>query len=278
MRFLWEERDGQRQRLSGEILNVLDLFSGIGGFSLGLERAGMRTVAFCEIDSYCQAVLRKHWPDVPVWNDVRTLKCPSKLNVGVGDKFDSVPLIDVICGGFPCQDLSRAGYSRGLAGERSGLWSEFARLIGEIRPQYAIVENVTGLLDREMGVVLGDLAAIGYDAEWSTISACSIGAPHMRQRVFIVAYPNGEHGRPRVWNTAPRTYGPLQEIDGQKSSRAGWRARLENPSALYGGADGVPFGLERNRGHGNSVVPAVIEAIGNAILASSPSLRSERAA
>ena len=239
-------------------MNVLDLFSGIGGFSLGLERAGMRTVAFCEIDPYCQAVLRRHWPDVPVYDDVRTLTGERLRAGGIAAQ--------VICGGFPCQDLSRAGYGGGLAGERSGLWSEFARLIGELRPNYAIVENVAALLDREMGTICGDLAAIGYDAEWSTISACSVGAPHMRQRVFVVAYPDSEHGRPRVRNTTAHAFRPLQAIDGFEGSRAGWRARLAHPSALYGGADGLSNRLDRNRALGNAVVPQIPEIIGRAIL------------
>ena len=160
-------------------MNVLDLFSGIGGFSLGLERAGFKTVAFCEIESYCRAVLRKHWPDVPIFEDVRTLHT---ADVGA---------IDLICGGFPCQDISNAGKRAGIEGSRSGLWSEFARLIGEIRPRYVIVENVAALLGRGMGRVLGDLAEIGYDTEWEIISAADVGALHRRERVWIVAYPNG---------------------------------------------------------------------------------------
>src|ERR1043166_1608528 len=114
-------------------MNVLDLFSGIGAFSLGLERAGMRTVAFCEIDPYCRAILRKRWPGVPCYDDVRTLTAAHLTSDGIR--------VDVMCGGFPCQDLSVAGLGAGLAGERSGLWSDYARLIGELRPSYVIVEN-----------------------------------------------------------------------------------------------------------------------------------------
>jgi DNA (cytosine-5)-methyltransferase 1 len=240
-------------------MTVLDLFSGIGGFSLGLERTGgFKTVAFCEIEPFCRKVLNKHWPEVPIYEDVRTLTAECLAADGIG--------VDVICGGFPCQDISRAGYGRGLAGERSGLWSEYARLIGELRPAYVIVENVAALLERGMDTVCGELAAIGYDAEWSTISACSIGAPHMRQRVFVVAYPDSKHGRQGVRDTAPRSHRPLQEINGFAGSRAGWRTRMENPSTLYGGADGVPFGMDRNRGVGNAVAPAVSEIIGRAIL------------
>ena len=242
-------------------LTVLDLFSGIGGFSLGLERTGgFRTVAFCEIEPYCRAVLRRHWPDVPIFDDVRQLD-----SLMLDDDSHSLP-VDVICGGFPCQDISYAGDGAGLAGERSGLWSEFARLIGELRPRYAIVENVAALLNRGIDTILGDLARIGYDAEWSVVSACSMGAPHVRRRVFIVAYPDSIYGRPRVWSPDARQDRPLQEIDGFESSRAGWRARMENPSELYGGANGLPHGMERNRAIGNAIVPAIPEAIGRAIL------------
>jgi DNA (cytosine-5)-methyltransferase 1 len=152
-----------------------ELFAGIGGFSLGLERAGMTCKWQVEIDSYARAVLGKHWPKVPKHEDVRTFP-PPEGEWGV----------DVICGGFPCQDISVAGKGAGLAGARSGLWSEFARIIGELRPRYVIVENVAALLARGMGTVLGDLSTLGYDAEWHVISAASVGAPHRRERVWIV--------------------------------------------------------------------------------------------
>jgi DNA (cytosine-5)-methyltransferase 1 len=162
-------------------VNVLDLFSGIGGFSLGLERAGLQTVAFCEIEPYCKAVLRKRWPHVPCYEDVRTLTATRLAADGIA--------VDVICGGFPCQDISVAGKGAGLAGARSGLWSEYSRLIGEVRPRWVIVENVSALLGRGLGDVLGDLAALGYDAEWHCIPAAYVGAPHRRDRIWIVAYP-----------------------------------------------------------------------------------------
>jgi DNA (cytosine-5)-methyltransferase 1 len=167
------------------MLRVLDLFSGIGGFSLGLERTGgFKTVAFCEIEPFPRKVLAKHWPEVPCYHDVRALTAGRLAADGIG--------IDVICGGFPCQDISVAGKGAGLAGERSGLWSEYARLIGEIRPRYAIVENVSALLSRGLADVLGDLAALGYDAEWHCIPASAVGAPHRRDRIWIVAYPRSE--------------------------------------------------------------------------------------
>ncbi len=165
---------------SPDALKVLDLFSGIGGFSLGLERAGMETVAFCEISPKCRHLLATHWPTVPCFEDVTTL---------TGDQAGPV---EVICGGFPCQDISLAGRGAGLAGDRSGLWSEYARLVRELRPSFVIVENVSALLGRGLGDVLGDLASLGYDAWWDCIPASAAGAPHRRDRVWIVAYSRSE--------------------------------------------------------------------------------------
>lgn len=153
---------------------VLDLFSGIGGFSLGLERAGMKTVAFCEIDPFCRKVLAKHWPDVPCHDDITTREFVE------GEA-------DVITGGFPCQDISFAGAGAGLSGARSGLYRHLIRAIRLVRPRYAIMENVAALLSRGLGTVLGDLAEIGNDAEWHCIPASAVGAPHRRDRVWIIA-------------------------------------------------------------------------------------------
>ena len=157
---------------------------------LGLESAGFETKWFCEIEKFPQAVLRKHWPDKPIIEDVRD----------VTEK--NVQPVDVIVGGFPCQDISWAGIGRGIdydlseqEGTRSGLWWEMWRVIRELRPRYVIAENVPALTHRGLDIVLGSLAQIGYDAEWQTISAASVGAPHIRERVFIVAYPNNKHGR-----------------------------------------------------------------------------------
>lgn len=186
-------------------MNVLDLFSGIGGFSLGLERAGMRTVAFCEIEPYCRDVLAKHWPGVPCFPDIRQLRG------------DWLGRIDVICGGFPCQDISYAGAGAGITGARSGLWGEYARLIGELRPQYVIVENVSALLNRGLGRVLGDLAALGYDAEWHCIPASYVGAPHRRDRIWIVAYPSSNELR----------------------NESGWRSGSHGESSAIPGNDGA---------------------------------------
>ena len=182
-------------------MNVGSLFSGIGGFDLGLERAGFHTSWFCEQDDYCTRVLNRHWPRVPVYPDVTTLTA------------GEVEPVDVLVGGFPCQDISLAGKGAGLEGARSGLWSEYARLIGELRPRYVIVENVTALLGRGFGRVLGDLAALGFDAEWDCIPASAVGAPHRRDRVWIVAYPSGEglegHGAPSEFKRKSPTLGAM---------------------------------------------------------------------
>jgi DNA (cytosine-5)-methyltransferase 1 len=175
------------------MFRVLDLFSGIGGFSLGLERTGgFKTVAFCEIDPYCRKVLKKHWPDVPCYDDIRELTAERLAADGIAT--------DAICGGFPCQDISLAGKRTGLEGSRSGLWSECARLISELRPRYVIVENVSALLSLGMARVCGDLAEIGYDATWDCIPASAVGAPHRRDRAWIIA--NAQSFRPST--RAPR--------------------------------------------------------------------------
>ena len=140
----------------------------------------MRTVAFCEVEPYPRAVLAERWPSVPIYGDVRELTAARLAADGIG--------VDLICGGFPCQDISLAGAGAGIDGRRSGLWSEYARLIGEIRPRYVIVENVAALLGRGIERVLGDLATLGFDAEWHCIPAASVGAPHLRDRVWIIAY------------------------------------------------------------------------------------------
>lgn len=178
-------------------MRVLDLFAGIGGFTIGLEKAGFETVAFCEIDPYAQKVLGKNWPGVKIYDDVRGITAERLAADGIG--------VDVITGGFPCQDISIAGAGAGLEGERSGLWSECARLLRDIQPRYAIFENVTNLLNGERGAwfrrVLWDISKVGYDAEWHCIPASAVGAHHRRDRIWIVAYPA------RTGVQARRTYG-----------------------------------------------------------------------
>ncbi len=162
------------------MLNVLDVFSGIGGFSIGLEAASMQTVAFCEINPFCRKILTRHWPSIPVFPDITTIN---------KEDLKMLPRIDVIAGGFPCQDISVAGKQKGIAAKRSGLWKEFARLINEIRPKYAIIENVANLRSKGLIAVLQDLWEIGYNAEWHCIPASAFGAPHRRDRIWIIAHP-----------------------------------------------------------------------------------------
>lgn len=172
----WKEQDGIPLHPSCTQILVGSLFSGIGGLELGLERAGMKVVWQVENNEFCQKVLTKHWPDVKRYGDIR--ECGENLEP-----------VDLICGGFPCQDVSVAGKRAGITGARSGLWFEFARIIRILRPRYVLVENVPGLLSAGFGRVLGDLAESGYDAEWDCIPAAAVGAPHLRYRLFIVAYP-----------------------------------------------------------------------------------------
>jgi DNA (cytosine-5)-methyltransferase 1 len=165
-------------------LRHLDLFSGIGGFSLGLERTGgFQTVGFCDNDKKTHLVLKKHWPNVPIYDDVSTLK---------GSDLGTV---EIITGGFPCQDLSVAGKGAGLEGARSGLWWQFHRLIKEAQPRWVIAENVSALRSRGLDQVLRSLDQIGYDAEWHCVPASAVGAPHQRDRIWILAYPRHRGGR-----------------------------------------------------------------------------------
>lgn len=260
-------------------MNVLDLFSGIGGFSLGLERAGMKTVAFCEIDKRARLVIKKHWPNVPIFEDV------SKLSKG-----DIHEPIDVICGGFPCQDISLSGRGAGLEGKRSGLWFEFHRLIKEIKPRYAIIENVSALRSRGLDRVLGSLAEIGYDAEWHCIPASAVGAPHRRDRIWIVAYPSsGRSEGVHDWHSKPEDAIASSEnvanADCAQFKRGGLSGRILAENTNLGGtswwaiepsvgrvADGVPNWSHRLKQLGNAVVPQIPEIIGKAVMAHHVSL------
>jgi DNA (cytosine-5)-methyltransferase 1 len=247
-------------------LRVLDLFSGIGGFSLGLERTGgFETVAFCEIEEFPRKVLAKHWPKVPIYHDVRELTADRLRADGIG--------VDVICGGFPCQDISSSGNGQGLGGERSGLWYQYARLIGELRPQFVVVENVAALLHRGLDAVLGSLAAIGYNAEWRCIRAAFVGLPQLRNRVWIVAYPQSK--RPQavfeqlcILHAAREAHLRLARCGGSIYTADSERDVWTVEPGVVRVADGVPNRMDRIHGLGNAVVPQIPELIGNAILQS----------
>jgi DNA (cytosine-5)-methyltransferase 1 len=232
-------------------MNVLDLFSGIGGFSLGLERAGFKTVQFCEIDPFCRQVLAKHWPGVSCHDDIRT--------------FDDLPDADIVCGGFPCQDISSASDAPiGIGGERSGLWKEFCGIIRAVQPSFAIVENVSALRLRGLNTVLGDLSSIGYDAEWHCIPASSVGAPHPRDRIWIVAYPQKVF---RTWVSRYQSSGIISidgllavlDDKGRQEQIPDWWAAEPGVGRMV---HGVSNRVDRLGSLSNSVVPQVVEAIG----------------
>jgi len=165
-------------------MKILDTFAGIGGFSYAAEKliGGFETTQFIEIDPFCQKVLKKHWPHVPIHDDIRT--------------FTAKPFqYQVITGGFPCQDISVAGLQKGITEEtRSGLFFELMRVIRMVRPQYVVLENVAAILNRGLDIVLRELSEAGFDAEWSVIPASSVGACHQRSRWWLVAYPNSKQG------------------------------------------------------------------------------------
>lgn len=271
-------------------MRVLDLFSGIGGFSLGLEAAGMETVAFCEFDSHAQQILKKHWPEVPIHDDIKKLD---------GNQYRGT--VDVVCGGFPCQDLSSAGKQAGFDGDRSSLYGQMLRVISECLPRYAVFENVAGLLTGDRGrwfaKFLYDLAAIGYDAEWHCIPASAVGANHRRERVWVVAYPtiinDGPHNKKQIERQKPQsrkstskaeistqTQGKRFERRGKIAHHLSEQVKLVRSLTVSSGRfhfteppllranDGVSRGMDRKRiaRLGNAVVPQVVEVIGRAIV------------
>ena len=271
---------------------VLDLFAGIGGFSLGLDRAGgFETVAFCEDNLPAQKVLKKHWPDVPIYGDIKELTHDRLQADGI--------FPTVISGGFPCQDISNAGKQAGIVdGDRSSLWAEMFRLIRDVRPAWAIIENVSALRSKGLALVAQNLTEIGYDAEWHCIPACAVGAPHQRDRIWIVANPSRKlleeriddggtsggrpHGQPSgpgetladTNGEGPQGHGEgleepcqilTQETAGLFSSGTGSDQWAVEPD-VGRVAHGVPNRVDRLRQLGNAVVPQIPELIGRAIM------------
>jgi DNA (cytosine-5)-methyltransferase 1 len=258
------------------MIKIGSLFSGIGGFELGLERAipGSKTIWQVEQDAFCQKVLQKHWPDAKIYDDV----------VGVGSH--NLEPVDVLCGGFPCQGISNAGKKEGLKDERSGLWWEMLRVISELQPRVVVLENVAALFIRGIPEVLGSLAENGYDAEWTIVSAAECGAPHRRDRVFIVAYPVciGRVERKRLEEKIqPSQFARLQREESQqpivsKSIHSGNKAttntkktywRMPGPQpTIRRTHDGFPNRVDQLRALGNAIVPQCSEWVGRRIMES----------
>lgn len=265
------------------MLTVGSLFSGIGGLDLGLERAGMKVLWQVEIDPYASRVLAKHWPDVPNLGDVRDID------------WSRVAAVDLVCGGFPCQPVSAAGKQKAQADER-WLWPEFNRCLRHLRPRFVVVENVPTLVTvaggRAAQEVFGDLAGLGYDAEWGRLSAAQFGAPHLRRRIFVVAHTRGERQPQRTERngaTHPGIEAPLghdivglrtdvaDTDQGRRGGRArffgeGWWSETEDgrgwePEPDVGRVvNGLPSRVDRLRCLGNAVVPQVAEWIGRRLL------------
>lgn len=249
-------------------LRVLDLFSGIGGFSLGLDRAGLETVAFCEIDPSCQSVLKHHWPDVPIHSDIRNLKMNDAK-------------VDLICGGYPCTGHSVAGKKKGFENEGSALWKEYLRLAEELKPKYCIIENSHNLRSTGLGELLKAFHEIGYNAEWSIISAYSIGAPHQRERIYIVfwradiPYPNPF----RYWQADPEKEETSQGCWAKRRFKRDsvFRQLSKTGATVLQLADGVSKELVKREEYkiamlGNALVPQIPELIGRALVEHEESL------
>lgn len=233
-------------------MRFMSLFSGIGGMDLGLERAGMECVVQVESDEYARGVLARHWPHVPRYDDV----------VGFPPVVEPV---DLICGGPPCQPLSWAGRRKAEADER-WMWDEYIRIVREVRPRWVLVENVLGLLSAghvrgsAFGTVLGDLAAAGYDAEWQSIPAAAVGARHIRNRVWLVAYTNSAGLEGRVFD--PERTRELLAGSRREAEQGVWSPERRVQRLAHG----VPRRVDRIRCLGNACVPQLVEVIGRRIM------------
>ena len=290
----------QDQKTHGKMA-LLDIFSGVGGFSLGLERSGLfKTVAFCEIDPYRRAVLNKHWPNVPCYHDVRELTAGTL-------RADGILPIDAICGGFPCQGISAVGPRTGFADSRSALWFEYLRLIRELRPNLVFLENSPNLRNLGLAEILGALASLGYDAWWDGLRASDVNAHHQRDRLFLVAYLASEQvgasGQPwkhdGLEEISAHSYGPRLPLPEQDSIRLpgwrpeggttpecpGWSGKSKFRGVVHGispeldrdpspdwseappvplVAYGIPNRVPRLKALGDAIVPQVAELLGRA--------------
>jgi len=237
------------------MLTFGSLFAGIGGFDLGMERAGLSCRWQVEIDEFCNQILAKHWPDVARGRDVRLWPMPD------------TQWVDIICGGFPCQDISSSGDKVGIVGARSGLWGEFSRIIREVRPRYVVVENVADLVHRGLDTVLGDLANVGFDAWWGLLPAASFGSPQRRLRTVIVAHAHGGgQQRREEWDVYWQGYFLRHHRDGLDLAE---RAAATCPGRVRRIPSGVSRGVDVTRriaACGNSIHPAMTEWIGRGLV------------
>jgi len=248
-------------------VNYIDLFSGIGGFSLGAYWAGMKfkNHYFSEVDKYCIELYQKRFPDAIPLGDITKINTEELKRYGKNW---------IITGGFPCQDISIAGKGAGIIGKRSGLWFEYWRIIRDLRPRFAIMENVGMLVHRGLREVLGSLAEIGYNAEWTTFRACQIGLPHQRERVWIVTYPersagNKSMGKRGISFKKQRCAGfrgqswEQFELVTEQMAPSKWRVKGENYSRplLVRNDDGLPNRMDRLKGLGNAIVPQIAQLL-----------------
>ena len=220
------------------------LFSGVEGFGLGAALAGIKTEWSCEFEKYQTKVIKKNFGNEhTVYGDIRTLENP--------------PFVNIISGGFPCQDISAAGKGAGIKGSRSGLWGQMHRIIGEVRPDYVIIENSPLLRKRGFEYVLHGLSEIGYDAQWQCLQGTFLGMQQRRERIYIIAYPEGKFGEwERVQSVFREPYLPL-ELGGVYP---GWRARWDLPEPrTFRGTNGIPDLVDRNRCVGNAVQPLMAQ-------------------
>ena len=250
-----------------EKLKTLDLFAGIGGFTLGLDKTDLfETIAFCEWDTTAQQVLKKHWPNTYCYGDIKSLEYRDGYLYSEACGVAGITSIDIITGGFPCQDISYAGKGAGLEGERSGHWTHYLRLISEIKPKGVIIENVSALRTRGLGTVLQNLNEVGYDAEWHCIPASSLGACHQRDRIWILAYRRSEGGKGLV---------PLQHLGEIGQGRWGGKEDLQQvysnpfgrshrwPEPMLRRMDvPLPRRMDRLKQVGNSVYWPIVEKLG----------------
>lgn len=252
--------------LGEEPLTMVDLFSGIGGFSQAATWAGFEPVLACEIDQFCMKIYAKHFPGVPIYPDIRSLHAKAIR------RYTGYQAITLVTGGFPCQDISYAGKGKGIEGEKSRLWEDMFRVISVVQPHFVLVENSPALLKRGMDRVLGDLSYIGYDAEWEVIPASFIGAPHRRDRLYIISYPNGLLWGKRMGLIFDRA-APLYESY-RKECQGLWMETSCPAPGMDDGVSGKPY-RHRAKAIGNAVVRQVVYPVLKTIAEIAPILRDE---